>query len=58
MAGVPARERPRGRSADALALVAARDGDLAAARDELARARVLWKDGDAEFLARIALDPR
>jgi hypothetical protein len=28
-----------------------------AARDELARARALWKNADPEFLARIALDP-
>jgi len=41
----------------ALALVAAHDGDRAVAREELRRARLLWKDGDADFLARIALDP-
>ena len=41
----------------ALALVAAHDGDRAAARDELRRARLLWKDADPEFVARLALDP-
>ena len=42
----------------ALALAAAHDGDRTAAREELARARLLWKNGDPDVLARMALDPK
>jgi tetratricopeptide (TPR) repeat protein len=42
----------------ALALAAAHGGDRTAAREELARARELWKNGDPDVLARMALDPK